>query len=78
MSGAKTSAIVSPGRIRVVERARQHPEERLLSLAHHIDEGALERSFWRLRKGAAVGVDGVTKESTASGSRRTSTGCTVG
>lgn len=62
MSGAKTPVIVSPGRIRVVERARQHPEERLLSLAHHIDEGALERSFRRMRKGAAVGVDGVTKE----------------
>lgn len=62
MSGAKTSVIVSPERIRVVDRARQNPEERMLSLAHHIDEDALRRAYERLRKDAAVGVDQVTKE----------------
>lgn len=62
MSEAKTSVSMSPGRVRVMERARQHPEEAMLSLAHHIDEDALRRSYGRLRKGAAVGVDGVSKE----------------
>jgi group II intron reverse transcriptase/maturase len=62
MRGAETSENMSPERIRVVERARQHPEVRMLSLAHHIDEAALRRSYGRLRKNAAVGVDGVTKE----------------
>jgi len=33
----------------------------ILSLAHRIDVPALERAFHRLRKDAAVGVDGVTK-----------------
>ena len=32
------------------------------SLAHHIDREALERAYHRIRKDAAVGVDGVTKE----------------
>jgi len=32
------------------------------SLAHLIDEAALRRAYERLRKDAAVGVDGVTKE----------------
>jgi group II intron reverse transcriptase/maturase len=34
----------------------------MLALAHHIDEPALERAFRRLRRDAAVGVDGVTVE----------------
>jgi len=33
----------------------------ILSLAHRIDVPALERAYHRLRKDAAVGVDGVTK-----------------
>ncbi len=62
MSGAKTPVDMSTGRVRVMERARRHPEERILSLAHHINEEALRRAYDRLRKEAAVGVDGVTKE----------------
>jgi group II intron reverse transcriptase/maturase len=34
----------------------------MLALAHHIDESALERVYRRLRRNAAVGVDGVTVE----------------
>jgi group II intron reverse transcriptase/maturase len=34
----------------------------MLALAHHIDQAALERAYHRIRKDAAVGVDGVTKE----------------
>jgi len=47
---------------KVVERARQEPEGRFHSLAHLIDVPALEAAYRRIRKGAAVGVDGVTKE----------------
>lgn len=61
MTGAKTSGNMSTGLQRVVDRARRHPEERILSLAHRIDVPALERAYHRLRKDAAVGVDGVTK-----------------
>lgn len=60
MSGAATSWRVSPGLLRVAERAKRHPEVRMLALAHHIDEPALERAYRRIRKDAAVGVDGVT------------------
>ena len=45
-----------------MERARRNPEERQLSLAYLIDEEALNRAYGRIRKDAAVGVDGVTKE----------------
>jgi group II intron reverse transcriptase/maturase len=47
---------------KVVERARVEPEGRFHSLAHLIDVSALETAYRRIRKSAAVGVDGVTKE----------------
>ncbi len=62
MSKAKTLESMSPGLLRVMERARRDPYERQLALAHLIDVEALRRAYDRLRKRAAVGVDGVTKE----------------
>lgn len=62
MSDAETSWRVSPGLLRVAERAKRHPDVKMLALAHHIDVPALERAYRRLRKDAAVGVDGVTVE----------------
>ena len=53
---------MSPELLKVVERARREPEGRFHSLAHLIDEPALRRAYDRLRKDAAVGVDGMTKE----------------
>ena len=47
---------------KVVERARTEPEGRFHSLAHLIDVPALEAAYRSIREGAAVGVDGVTKE----------------
>lgn len=61
MSDAKPSGGMYTGLQRVVDRARRHPQERILSLVHRIDAPALERAYHRLRKDAAVGVDGVTK-----------------
>lgn len=62
MSDAKTSEGVSTKRIKVAERAKREPEARLLALAHLIDEEMLTEAFERIRKDAAVGVDGVKKE----------------
>ena len=62
MSDASTSGGMSPQLLEVVERARREPEGRFHSLAHLIDVSALERAYHRMRKDAAVGVDGVTKE----------------
>lgn len=62
MSDATTSTEVSPGLTKVAERAKRSPEQRILALAHLIDEPALERAYRRLRSNAAVGVDGVTVE----------------
>lgn len=62
MSDAKTSWIKSPELKRVAERAKRHPEQRILALAHLIDEPALDRAYQNLRRDAAVGVDGVTVE----------------
>jgi group II intron reverse transcriptase/maturase len=53
---------MSPELLKVVERAQREPEGRFHSLAYLMDMPALERAFHRLRKDAAVGVDGVTKE----------------
>ena len=53
---------MSPQLRKVAERARREPEAKFHSLAHLLDEEALERAFHRLRSDAAVGVDGVTKE----------------
>jgi RNA-directed DNA polymerase len=47
---------------KVVERARTEPEGRFHSLAHLLDVPALEAAYRSIRKDAAVGVDGVTKD----------------
>ena len=62
MSDAETSRTMSPGLMKVAERAKRHPDKQMLSLAHHIDEATLERVYRRLRRDAAVGVDGITVE----------------
>ncbi len=62
MTDASTAGSMSPGLLRVVERARQEPEGQFHSLAHLIDVECLERAYRRLRADAAVGVDGVSKE----------------
>jgi RNA-directed DNA polymerase len=62
MSDATTSWTKSPELVKVAERAKRHPEQRILGLAHLIDEPALERAYRALRRDAAVGVDGVTVE----------------
>lgn len=62
MSDAKTSRVVSTKLLKVAERAKREPKARLLALAHLIDGEMLKAAFGRIRKDAAVGVDGVTKE----------------
>ena len=59
---AQTTRNMSTGLLKVVERAKRDPDARFNSLAHLLDVGALRRAFGRIRKSAAVGVDGVTKE----------------
>jgi RNA-directed DNA polymerase len=61
MAAAKTTDTMSPGIRKVMNRARDYPQERIFSLAHRIDAPSLSRAFDRVRKGAASGVDGVTK-----------------
>jgi RNA-directed DNA polymerase len=53
---------MSPKLLKVMERAKRDPEVRFTSLAHLLDEEALQRAYRRVRKDAAVGVDGITKE----------------
>ena len=62
MTDALTPGIMSPELLKVAERAQQEPTGRFHALAHLIDVPALERAYHRLRKEAAVGVDGITKE----------------
>jgi RNA-directed DNA polymerase len=53
---------MSPGLLKVVDRAKADPTARFNSLAHLLDPDALKRALKRIRKNAAEGVDGVTKE----------------
>jgi RNA-directed DNA polymerase len=62
MTQASTWIPMSPGLQKVAERAKREPDGQFHSLAHLIDELALYRAYYRQREGAAVGVDGVTKE----------------
>ena len=62
MTVAKTTKAMSPQLLRVADRAKRDPQGRILSLARLIDVPALRRAFDRIRKNAAAGVDGVTKE----------------
>jgi len=62
MTAASMAEPMTPKLLEVRERAKRSPQMRFFSLAHLIDEAALERAYGRIRKDAAVGVDGVTKE----------------
>lgn len=62
MANASTLGGMSPQLSKVVERARSEPEGRFHALAHLIDVPALKRAYARMRKDAAAGGDGITKE----------------
>lgn len=62
MSEPTSSTHMSPKLAKVMELARKDPGLRLRSLAHVLDEHLLTRTFHQLRKDAAVGVDGVSKD----------------
>jgi RNA-directed DNA polymerase len=62
MADALMSESMSPGLLKVAERAKREPEGVFHSLAHLLEVPALERAYHRIRKDAAVGVDGTTKE----------------
>jgi len=61
MSTTSIAGSRSPGLLKVMERAKD-PKFVFLSLAHLIDEAALTRAFRRIRKDAAVGLDGITRD----------------
>ena len=49
-----------PNLLRVNDAARRSRQARFTALLHHVDAGALERAFWRLRRAAAPGIDAMT------------------
>ncbi len=61
MADAQTSEGMSPGLLKVAERAKREPQAPFHSLAHLIDVDALRRAYQRQRPQAAPGADGVTK-----------------
>ena len=62
MVDAMTSRNMSLKLLEVAQRAKRDPEARFYSLAYMIDVPALERAYHRMRKDAAAGVDGESKE----------------
>jgi len=61
-AAAQTAGVASTKRMGVGEIARQNPNLRFKAVAHLLTVGALAGAFSRLRRDAAVGVDGVTVE----------------
>jgi RNA-directed DNA polymerase len=57
----------SIGLDRVREVAKRDKQVRFTSLLHHVDEGLLRLSFWKLNREAGPGVDGVTWREYAEG-----------
>jgi RNA-directed DNA polymerase len=51
---------MSPGLDRLRKRAKENRSEKFTSLLHHIDVALLTKSYFALRRDAAVGIDGVT------------------
>ncbi len=45
---------------RVNAAARKAVQTRFTALLHHIDLAAFERAFWRQKRAASAGVDGIT------------------
>jgi hypothetical protein len=62
MSDAPTPQYMSTKLLKVTERAKWDPRAQMRSIVHVIDQDLLMEAFGRIRKDAAVGVDGVTKE----------------
>lgn len=62
MGDASTPRTLSTKLLKVTERANWDPQAQMRSIAHVIDQGVLKEAFGRIRKDAAVGVDGATKE----------------
>ena len=65
MAGAQKPGTVSTKQERIATLARQNPQMRFTSLAHHIDVDWLREAYRRTRKDGAVGVDGQTAEAYA-------------
>ena len=61
-SAAQTAEVASTGLPEVRELARQNPKLRFKALAHLLTVGLLGVAFGKLRRDAAVGVDGVSVE----------------
>jgi len=62
MPDASPPENMSPELLKVAERAQREPGAKFHSLAYLIDVELLARAYCRIRKDAAVGVDGITKE----------------
>ncbi len=62
MADALPAENMSPQLLKVAERAKREPGAKFHSLAYLIDVELLARAYRRIRKDAAVGVDGITKE----------------
>jgi group II intron reverse transcriptase/maturase len=60
MTKTKGLNYFSPGLQRVARQARDHPEWRFTTLAHHIDIDLMREAYRHTRKDGAVGVDGET------------------
>lgn len=62
MRDVSTSIHMLPKLLEVAERVKRYPQGQTLALAHLLDPEMLQAGYHRIRKGAAVGVDGVDKE----------------
>ena len=60
MHRTQSRANMSSGLERVRERAKAEKKEKFTALLHHVDVDLLRTSYFRLKRDAAPGVDGMT------------------
>ena len=60
MAGTLGREVISTRQRKIAELAQREPKLTLTTLAHHVDEVWMREAYRRIRKDAAVGVDGVT------------------
>jgi RNA-directed DNA polymerase len=59
---AQSRETVSPGLERIRQAARQRKKERFTTLLHHVSVDLLRQAFFEIKKDAAPGVDGLTRQ----------------
>lgn len=63
-SGTGKSTVIEQGLSRIAAKAREKPEEKFSSLAHHINQVLIEQCIRKIPAKSAAGIDGLNRDET--------------